>query len=114
EIENVNDEWTEYDITRVYKELSKLVSPNHFNSKYPFKITIKSQYPKYGDISVQPLSAIDYATVSIEVGYDKKKNTQETVVFEKGELIKKLISKPIFGFVKFSLYYFDQSAKRSF
>jgi len=113
-IEDVNSEWTEYDVSRAYKELSKLVSPNHIKSKFPFRIDIKSQYPKYDDVSVKPLSVIDFATMSINVTFDKDKGLQEYIVFENGQMVTKQMQEPSFGFVNFNLYYFDQTAKRKF
>jgi len=47
EISLVNDIWTEPDISRAYKELSKLVSPNNKKTKHPFNITIKAPYEGY-------------------------------------------------------------------
>lgn len=113
-IEDVNVEWTEYDVARAYKELSKLVSPNHIKSKYPFRIDIKSKYPKYNDVSVKPLSVIDFATVSLEVDFNKETGIQDYLICEGGKIVKREMAEPIFGFVKFSLYYFDQAAKRKF
>ena len=115
EIENLNDEWTEIDINRAYRELSKLVSPNaNIPRKYPFNITIKSQYKGYEKIDVKPLSIIEFATITIELKHDKKNKTQEIAFFEKGRIIKKEVAPRLFGLVDFSLYYFNQFDKRKF
>ena len=114
EIESVSDEWTENDVSRAYKELSKLVSPNtQLAPKHPFNITIKSQYKGFENKTVQPLPLIEFATISIELGYNKS-GEQEIAHFDKGEITKKLVPQRPFGLVKFSLYYFDQNSKRKF
>lgn len=115
EIEDVNDEWTELDIKRAHKELSKLVSPSsQIPHKHPFKITIKSDFPGAEKIDVKPLSVVEYATVSIDIKYDDVSGKQEIIQYENGELIKKEVSSRAFGPVNFKLYYFNQGAKRKF
>ena len=115
EIENINDEWTSLDVIRAYKELSKLVSPNiRALQKHPFNIDIKSQFDGYRDITVKPLPIIEFSTLSIQLNYDKESRKQEVAVFDKGQIIIKKISPGIFGGVNYSLYYFDQHAKRRF
>lgn len=115
EIENLHDEWTDLDVIRAYRELSKLVSPNaNIPRKYPFNITIKSQFEGYKKIDIKPLSIIELATISIELKHNKKNKTQEIAVFENGKLVKKEVAPRLFGLVDFSLYYFNQNDKRKF
>lgn len=114
EIESLNDEWTEYDIIRVFKELSKLASPNVKITRYPFRIKIESPFDKYRKVYVKPLPIIEFATISIELKHDKDKNLQEIVLFEKGELKKILVPPRAFGLIDFSLYYFDKPDKKKF
>ncbi|MEG0927933.1 ATP-binding protein [Chryseobacterium sp.] len=114
EIESVNDVWTESDVTRVYRELGRLASPNSKITQYPFNIWIKSNYEAYNDVRVKPFSIVEFATISIELKHNKEKNLQEIIYFEKGELIKKEVQPRIFGLVDFYLYYFNQTAKRKF
>ncbi len=114
EIEDINDPWTENDIKRACKELARLVSPNNSNIKYPFNIKIRSDYEGYKDFDIKPLSFIEFATVSIELKYDKEKQVQEIALYEKGEIVKKEVAPRPFGYVDFYLYYFDQAAKRNF
>lgn len=114
EIDIVNDEWTEYDVGRAYKELSKLVSPNAKTTKYPFKIKISSQYDSYKDAWVKPIPIIDYATKAISLSFDKQKELQEVIVHEKGSLVIKTVPKRQFGLVEFTLFYFDKTTKRKF
>lgn len=114
EIECINDLWTEYDVARAYKELSKLVSPNTKYTKYPFSIRILSDYNGYEDKFVQPISIVEFATYSIELKSYKQENLQEISVFEKGKILKKLVEPRVFGLVEFSLYYFNKQDKRKF
>ncbi|WP_127138045.1 sensor histidine kinase [Flagellimonas oceanensis] len=113
-IEKVNNDWTEYDISRATKELSKLVSPNAKLTKYPFSIRIHSPFPNYQNVTIKPLSIIDYATKSIKLSFDKQQKLQEIVIHDKGELKKTNVPRRKFGLVDFTLYYFDQTAKRKF
>lgn len=114
EIEVINDPWTENDVKRACKELARLVSPNNNAIKYPFNIKVRSDYEGLKDFDVKPLSYIEFATVSIELRSDKKKNTQEIALFENGEIVIKEVAPRKFGLVDFYLHYFDQSAKRKF
>lgn len=114
EIEIINDPWTENDVKRACKELARLVSPNNSNIKYPFTIKIKSDYEGYKEVDVKPLSYIEFATVSIELKYNKKNDIQEIALYENGGIVKKEVISRKFGLVDFYLYYFDQSAKRKF
>ncbi|NHN27083.1 sensor histidine kinase [Flavobacterium jejuense] len=110
EIENV---WTETDISRAYKELSKLISPNNNDIKFPFRITIISQYDKYLNRIVVP-QLIDFATLKIELNFNKENNTQQIVQCIENNL--KIIDTKIgkAGPVKFTLYYFNKSAKEKY
>ncbi|MGE5943494.1 MAG: ATP-binding protein, partial [Flavobacteriales bacterium] len=114
EIDKVNDEWTEYDVSRAYKELSKLVSPNAKLTQYPFNIQISSQFDDFNNKLVKPLPIVDFATKSIILKFDKQKGTQQIAVHEKGDILIKSVPKRKFGFIEFTLFYFDQDAKRKF
>lgn len=114
EIESINEDWTENDVIRAYRELSRLVSPNNKITQFPFNIWIKSTYKGYEDVSVKPLSIVEFATISIELKHNKEKNLQELIYFENGELIKREVPARIFGLVDFYLYYFDKTDKRKF
>lgn len=110
EISRIETVWTEEDITRAYKELSKLISPNNSEKKYPFKIIIKSQYEKYNNKPVIP-QLIDFSTLKIELNHNKEKNTQQIIQCVNNEL--KIVNTAIgkCGPLKFTLYYFDKNAK---
>lgn len=115
QIEQISHEWTKNDIRRATVELAKLVSPiSKIPALYPFQINIKSQYDGYEDIFVSPLSIIEFATISIELKHDTQRGVQQIAVYEKGQIEVREVTPRIFGPVDFSLYYFDQAAKRKF
>lgn len=104
--------WTKRDIERAYKELMKLVSPNFkITSKYPFHIKISSPFEGYEKVTVKPINVIEHATVSINLSYDNEKGEQQVIREKEGELIISCVPEKKFGFVEFTLYYFNQSAK---
>ncbi len=109
----LSDIWTESDITRAYKELSKLIMPS-FVQKYPFSIFINApQYPSYQNRKVESL-AISEATLKIGLSFNSEDNTQETLEIIDNKLVKKLISAPPCGLLGMSIYYYDQKAKSQF
>lgn len=110
EISSIDEEWTESDIKRAFKELSKLISPNNDSKKFPFHIKLKTDYEKYKDISITP-QLIDFATLKFELSYDLLNGTQEILQFKSNELKK--IEVPIrdCGPLKITLFYFNQAAK---
>ena len=113
EISRVENVWTEKDITRAYKELSKLISPNNDSKKYPFYINLKTEYENYKDVSIKP-QLIDFATLKFELTFDLEKGTQEILQFKNEEL--SVIEVPIrnCGPLKTIIYYFDQVAKNKY
>ncbi|GAP72808.1 hypothetical protein SAMD00024442_44_8 [Candidatus Symbiothrix dinenymphae] len=109
----LNDVWSENDITRAYKELSKLIMPS-FTQKYPFEIYINApQYPEYQNKKVESL-AIAEATLKIELGYNIDKQTQETLEIKNNKLVKTDISTLPCGLLGLHIYYYDQKAKIQF
>lgn len=113
EITMVNDVWTENDITRLRKELAKLISPRII-LKYPFSIVIHApEYKEYNKLLVKS-TAIETATIQIELGYNVKGGEQEILEVKDGKLIKVKVPKRECGFIGMSLFYFDQAAKSKF
>jgi signal transduction histidine kinase len=115
EISSVNEIWTEQDITRVYKELSKLVSPNK-KAKHPFNIIIQAPlYEAYKKIQVK-IHLVEFATEKIELAFNVEKDTQEILQFNKnkGELTKIEVPKRACGPVALTLYYFNEDDKRKY
>ncbi len=113
EISLVNDIWTENDIKRADKELSKLVSPNNKKTKQPFNITIKAPYEGYKKKEVKT-NLIEFATEKFELTFNSKKNSQEILKFSKGELTKIEVPKRNCGFVGLTLYYFNEEDKKKY
>jgi len=113
DINFLNDVWTENDITRAYKELSKLIMPS-IKQKFPFDIYINApQYPEYQNKKVESL-AIAEATLSVELNFEEENNTQETLEVENKRLVKKNIPAPPCGLVRMTIHYYDQKAKNHF
>ncbi|MCI5142989.1 MAG: ATP-binding protein, partial [Candidatus Electrothrix sp. ATG1] len=113
EISLVNDVWTENDVRRANKELSKLISPSN-KLNYPFNIVIDApEYPSFIKRKVTT-AAIELATLQVELGYDVEKKQQEILSVENGELIKVKVPRRQCGFIGMTLYYFDLPAKRKF
>ncbi|MDM8524189.1 ATP-binding protein, partial [Desulfococcaceae bacterium HSG8] len=113
-ITNIREPWTEPDLERLYKELSKLIYPFE-TLNYPFRITIKSnEYEKYSDKEIGSISVVEFAAVTFSINYDIKNGKQEVIKYKDGKLVKETTDISQFGPVKFNLYYFDQSAKKKF
>lgn len=114
-IEQISHEWTKNDVKRATVELAKLVSPiTKVAPQFPFNINITSQFEGFEKVTVRPLSIIEFATVSIELKHNRELGIQEIAVYDKGKIEIKEAAPRIFGLVDFSLYYFDQTAKRKF
>jgi signal transduction histidine kinase len=114
-ISQIYDIWTSNDIERLYKELSKLVSP-FYPVNPPFEITINSnEFPSYNNklVVAEP---VKYYSHFAEIEFDTKSGMQETLEFNQktGKIEKALISEQIFGPVKLKIYYFNESAKRKY
>ena len=113
EISMVNDVWSEKDIERASKELSKLLSPAH-KSKYPFRIKIDAnQYEKYKNKTIESI-VIDHATLHFNLGFDEATNQQEILQLDKGKLNKILVPIRPCGLIGMTIYYFDQKAKNAY
>jgi signal transduction histidine kinase len=114
EISGIREIWTERDIDRLYKELTKLVSP-FYPLNPPFDIYIQSNdYINYKHETLVEIDTIKYASYGAHIEYDNKNQTQESLYFDKtGGVIKKRNIKILsFGGISMRLYYFDESAKK--
>jgi len=114
EISMVNDTWTENDVTRAYKELSKLVSPVHY-SEFPFRVKLNAhEYEKYHDKIVTSI-AIEHATLKVELSFDEENAAQEILTLTPdGDLTKTSVPTRPCGLVGMTLFYFDQKAKNAY
>ncbi len=114
EISLINDTWTENDISRLHKELSKLVSP--YDKSNNFSIFINSnEYETFRNKKVESIT-VDFAKYKFVLNYNEEKNTQEVLQYYKKEHNLKTTSVPKreMGFVKFTFYYFDEKGKKQF
>jgi signal transduction histidine kinase len=113
DISFLNDIWTESDITRAYKELSKLIMPT-YTQQFPFSIYINApQYHEYQNKKVESL-AIAEATLKVKLDYNIDKQIQETLEVKNNELVKSNISALPCGLLGLHIYYYDQKAKIQF
>lgn len=110
EITIIRNNWSKTDIELAFSELSKLVSPLE-KPKNPFNIYIHSPNNQFLNKPVTN-NTIQLATIERTLNYDSQNETQEVLKCEGNELKIINIKKPIFGYIKFKLYYFDQKAKK--
>jgi len=110
----LSDMWTESDIIRTYKELSKLIMPTYNTQQQPFSIYINApQYKNFRNREVESL-AIEEATIKVVLGYDIAKKTQETLEVKNNKLVNSVIPEPPCGLVGLHIYYYNQKAKNLF
>lgn len=117
EISSLNDLWSERDVLRAYRELSKIVRPT-LDIKYPFNIRFYvPEYRAYDNKLVESL-AFAQATLSFALKYrydeDKQKYVQEYLEENKGNLVIKEKEAESFGPIGFTIYYYDQEGKKKF
>ena len=117
EISCLNDVWTDNDIRRAYKELSKIVRPAK-TIRYPFNIIINApQYDEFVNRRVESAS-LAKATMSFVLTYRKDNSTgiyyQQYLDEQKGQLLIKEKPALNFGPITFSLYYYDKEGKKNF
>ena len=116
EISGVADVWSESDIVRAIKELSKIIRPQ-FMMQYPFNVYVKApQYQGYESVKIES-QAIEHATFSISLNYDLKLGKQEILYVDandNGILKKKLVPMRACGPIGLTIYYYDKKAKGKF
>ena len=115
-ISGIREIWTDKDIDRLYKELTKLVSP-FYPPNPPFDIYILSdEYSTYKEKTPVKVDTIQYASHFAGIGFNKEKQNQEELYFDKTEGIIKTRNIPMksFGLVAMKLYYFDETAKKRY
>jgi signal transduction histidine kinase len=115
-ISGLRDFWTESDINRAFKELSKLISPVEKQQTCPFNIRIMANdYEKFKDIYIKN-ETINHATLTCSLSYDIINNTQETLQYNETSNVLEKVSVPIepMGPIEFTAYYFDREAKAKF
>ena len=115
-ISGIREIWTEKDIDRLYKELTKLVSPFYpLNPSFDIYI-LSNEYAEYKKETIVKVDTIQYASHSANIGFNKEKQIQEELYFDKIEGVIKKRDIPIqsFGAVAMQLYYFNESAKKQY
>ncbi|MFT3846217.1 MAG: sensor histidine kinase [Lacibacter sp.] len=114
-ISKVSEAWTNNDIERLNKELSKLVSP-FYPINPPFNIWIRSnEISDFENKQIKP-EPIKFYSHHSEITYNEQNNKQETLFFnqETGTIEKNEIPIKNFGPVKIKLFYFNENAKRRY
>jgi signal transduction histidine kinase len=115
EISFVNEIWTKNDIDKLYKELTKVVSPFHPLNP-PFNIYVNSNEHKEYTNKLVKADAIKYASHQAAIDFDKENGIQEVLKFDakSGKIITEKTDVKSFGPVRIKLYFFDEEAKRKF
>lgn len=111
----VSDIWSENDIERLYKELSKLVSP-FYPVFPPFDIKINSnEYKSFTNKDVKP-DPIKFYSHHAEIDFDLENKKQQTLSFnsETGKIETNWVDIESFGPIKMKLYYFNENAKKRY
>lgn len=113
-ISNINEIWTLKDIQKLYRELSKIVSP-YYPPNPPFDIFISSNenidvFNKKKVIA----DVVDYASTSITINYNNE--IQESLSFNSrtGKIVKEHLPTKSFGPIKMQLHYFNREAKAKY
>lgn len=115
EISNVNETWQEHDLERLYKELSKLVSP-FYPINPPFDIELNAnESDEYNHKPVKP-DAVKFYSHHVELTYDAERGKQQTLQFDNstGKIVKEWVDMKPFGPIKLKVFYFDEAAKRKY
>lgn len=115
EITGVSDVWDAADMERLYKELSKLISP-FYPINPPFDIFLSNnELPAYNRKIVKP-DIVKYYSHHIEIGYDLETGKQQRLKFDKenGKILKEDVAILPFGPIKLKVFYFDERAKKKY
>lgn len=116
EISCLEDVWTELDVTRAYKELSKIIRPD-IDVKYPFNITVSA--PLYNAFQNRRVESIlmSKATLSysLKYRYDKSQGLyyQEYMETVGSKIVIKEKPAYSFGPICFVVNFYDKDAKKN-
>ena len=116
EISNVREIWTLKDIQKLYRELTKLVSP-YFPPKTPFNICVYSnEHCKEFNNKKVIADVVDYASHSETISFDTQKKCQELLFFNKEtkKIEKRTNDYKSFGPIKMQLHYFNTEARAKY
>lgn len=115
-ISGIREIWTEKDIDRLYKELTKLVSPFYpLNPSFDIYIS-SNEYTTYKKETIVKVDSILFSSHSASIEFNKDEKIQEELYFDKAEGLIKKRNIPIhsFGVIAMRLYYFNESAKKQY
>jgi signal transduction histidine kinase len=116
EISYVNEIWTLKDIQKLYRELTKMVSP-YLPQKSPFNIYVFSnEYLDEFNNKKVITDVVNYASHSFFLEFDTEKQSQEILIFnsKKGEIEKQLVPHKSFGPIKMHLHYFNTVSRAKY
>lgn len=116
EISNIKEIWTQKDIQKLYRELTKIVSP-YFPPKPPFNIYVSSnEYSQEFNKKKVVADVVDYASHSESITFDAENKRQEYLFFNQGtkEIEKGTSDLKSFGPIKMQLHYFNTNARAKY
>ena len=113
-ISNIRDIWTKQDILRFSKEAGKIVSP-YIRLNPEFNIFVTAEEVGIVEELAKP-EKVDFATLECSILFDKVNNKQQSLYFNSKKKVIDIKETPIksFGGITFKLYYFDESARKSY
>lgn len=113
-ISNIRDIWTKQDILRFSKEAGKIVSP-YIRLNPEFNIFVTAEEVGIVEELAKP-EKVDFATLECSILFDKVNNKQQTLYFNSKKKVIDIKETPLksFGGITFKLYYFDESARKSY
>jgi signal transduction histidine kinase len=115
ELTQINEIWTVNDIERLYKELTKVISP-FYPLNPPFNIYVNSnEHAEYKNKIVKA-DTIKYASHNASISFDANSNKQEILKFDakSGKIYNENVEKKSFGPVKMQIFFFDEEAKKRY
>ncbi|MFZ5430464.1 MAG: sensor histidine kinase [Bacteroidota bacterium] len=115
-ISGIHEIWTEKDIDRLFKELTKLVSPFYpLNPSFDIYIS-SNEYVKYRKETLVKVDSIQFASHSANIGFNENDPSQEELYFDKdeGKIKNRIVPQKSFGLISMKLFYFNDLAKRQY
>ncbi len=116
EISHVKEIWTQKDIQKLYRELTKIVSP-YFPPKPPFNIYVQSNENviEFNNKKVVA-DVVDYASHSASIKFNAEKKLQEILAFNPSteEIEIQTTAYKSFGPIKMQLHYYNHDAKKRY
>ena len=116
EISPVDEIWTLKDIQKLYRELTKIVSP-YFPPSPPFNIYVYSdEHSDEFNCKKVIADVVDYASHSESIIFNVENKQQQYLYFNKEtkQIETKVTEYKSFGPIKMQLHYFNQDAKAKY